>query len=122
MRISDWSSDVCSSDLEPVVDLVEALDLPVLVRDQLRPVEAALAECPTIALGIVEVLTVMRGVGQELLRDAADIDAGPAEITLLGDCDPGAVIRREPARAHAAGTGADGEEVVIVLRHASSLR
>src|SRR3546814_19849 len=95
-----------------VVDLVEAADLPVLVRDQLRPVEAALADRPAVALGVAEVLAVMRGVGQELLRDAADIDAGAAEIALLGDRDPGPVVRREPARPHPAEAPADGNAVV----------
>src|SRR3546814_10363418 len=37
MRISDWSSDVCSSDLEVVLDAVVAKDQRTIARDSLVP-------------------------------------------------------------------------------------
>jgi hypothetical protein len=55
----------------------------------------------------------MRGVGEELLRDAADVDAGAAEQARLGDGDARAVVRGEAARAYAAGAAAYGEKIVI---------
>jgi hypothetical protein len=39
----------------------------------------------------------MRGVGEQLLRDAADIDAGAAEAAVFGNRDFRAVAGRDPA-------------------------
>src|SRR3546814_6431676 len=94
MRISDWSSDVCSSDLQSLhagigqqrlVDALQAVDLPVLVGDQGRPVEAGGRHRPAEAGGILEVLVEVGGVGQQLFRHAAADDAGAAVAVGLGD-------------------------------------
>jgi hypothetical protein len=58
----------------------------------------------------------MRGVGEQLLRDAADVDAGAAEAVGLGDRDLRAIAGGDAAGANAAGTASDGEEVVIELQ------
>jgi hypothetical protein len=58
----------------------------------------------------------MGGVGEELLRDAADVDAGAAEAVGLGDGDPDAIRRGNAAGANAAGAASYGEEVVVELQ------
>jgi hypothetical protein len=55
----------------------------------------------------------MRGVGKELLGDAADVDAGAAEGARLRDGDARTVARGNAAGADAAGAAAYGEEIVI---------
>src|SRR5690606_30026599 len=57
-----------------------------------------------------------RSVDHELLGHAAADDAGPAHAMLLGDGHPRARHGRHPGRTHAAGAGADDEEVVVVVR------
>jgi len=91
-------------DQDPLVDAVQARDLAVLVREERRPVEARLAGAPAVGRGDVEVLAKVRGVGEELLWNAADVDAGAAKAAGLGDRDPGAVASADAARADSAGT------------------
>jgi hypothetical protein len=98
---------------DALVDRVQARDLAVLVGEQRAPVEARFAEGPAVAFRDLEVLAEMRGVGEQLLRDAADVDAGAAEAAVLGDADLGAVAGGDAARAYAARACAYGEEVVI---------
>jgi len=64
----------------------------------------------------VEVLAEVRGVGEQLLRDAADVDAGAAEAIDFGDRDFRSIGRGDPAGANAAGAASDGEEVVVELQ------
>jgi hypothetical protein len=101
----------------PLVHAVEARDLVVLVGEQGVPVEMRLARIgpdgPAVALGDLEILAEVRGVGEQLLRDAADVDAGAAEPARLGDGDARAVGGGNAARANAAGTASYGEEVVV---------
>jgi hypothetical protein len=54
------------------------------------------------------------GVGEQFLGNAADVDAGAAELPGLGDADAGAVGRADAAGANPAGAAADGEEVVVL--------
>ncbi len=61
----------------------------------------------------LEILAEMRGVGEQLLRDAADVDAGAAEAAVLGDRYFGAVASAHAAGTHAARAAADREKVVI---------
>jgi len=100
----------------PLVDAVEARDLPVLAGEQRWPVEARLADRPAVRGGDVEILAKVRGVGEELLRDAADIDASAAEAVGLGDGYARAVARGDAAGANAARAASDGEEVVVELQ------
>ena len=41
---------------------------------------------------------------------------------LLGDRDPGTVLRRDPGRTHAAGSATDHEQIDVVLPHGASIR
>ena len=70
------------------VDAVQPRDLDVLVRDQALPLEAGRADVPAVRGGVGEVVPVVRGVDEELLRDAADVHAGAAEASLLDDRHP----------------------------------
>jgi len=49
------------------------------------------------------------GVGEKLLRNAADVNASDAEASGFGDRDASAEIGGEAAGANAAGTAAYGE-------------
>jgi len=62
----------------------------------------------------------MRGVGEQLLRDAADVDAGAAELAGLGDRDFRAERGGDPARPYAARAAADGEKIEIERQGATS--
>src|SRR6516165_5264697 len=76
---------------------------------------------PAKTYSVFEVLAEVRRVNQKLFWNATYVYASASEITLFGYRDPGAVGSRHAARAHAAGTCANGEEVVIVLRHVKTL-
>src|SRR3546814_1513068 len=93
MRISDWSSDVCSSDLVPVVR-ADTKFQPVYVGDVARALVAALAAPEafggkTIELGGPDVLS-MRALLQWI---AAAIGRDPAFVDL-----PDPVARRSEER------------------------
>jgi hypothetical protein len=103
-----------------LVDAVEARDLPVLVRQQRRPIEGRFADGPAEGARDGEILAEVRGVGEELLGDAADVDAGAAEAVRLGDRDARAIARRDPAGANATRASPDGEEVVIELQRGAA--
>ena len=100
-------------DEDALVDAVQARDLAVLVGEQRRPVEARLADAPAVGGSELEILAQVRRVGEQLLRDAADVDAGAAEAAGLGDRDLRAVAGGDAARAYAAGAAAYREKVVI---------
>jgi hypothetical protein len=55
----------------------------------------------------------VRRVGKQLLRDAADVDAGAAEAAGLGDRDARAEVGGETAGANAAGTAAYREKIEV---------
>ena len=101
------------------VGRLEPRDLLVLVGDERRPVEGRRRHRPAEARGIGELVGKPRGVDEELLRHAAADHAGAADPILLGDHHLGAVTRGDPGRAHAAGAGADDEEVDVVRRGSS---
>jgi hypothetical protein len=62
----------------------------------------------------------MRGVGKELLGDAADVDAGAAERAGFRDADFGAERGRNAARPYAARAAPDGEKIEIERQDATS--
>ena len=59
-------------------------------------------------------------VDHELFRHAAPDHARPADAEFFRDHDPGAMGRRDPRGAHAAGSRADHEEIDIVASHSTS--
>jgi hypothetical protein len=68
----------------------------------------------------VDLVAHVRGVGEELLRDAADVDAGAAEGAGFGDGDFRAERAGDAARPYAARPTADREKIEIVRQSATS--
>jgi hypothetical protein len=101
----------------PFVDAVQAGDLAVLVRQEFPPVEDRLGDAPAEIGGVLQLVAEVRGVGEELLRDAADVDAGAAEAAGLGDRDARAERGRDAAGANAARAAAYREEIEIEIRN-----
>ena len=99
------------------VHAVQALDLAILVGEQSAPIERGSRCLPAVAGGMADVLAIVRRIGKDLFRNAADIDAGAPEVAFLGNGNAHPEARGVTARAHPARTGADGEKVVIILRH-----
>src|SRR3546814_6988998 len=60
-----------------LVDALQPVDLLVLVGDEGGPVEARALHRPAEAGRVLEILVEMGGIGEQLLRHAAD-DAGAA--------------------------------------------
>src|SRR5256885_3038376 len=98
---------------QSLVDGVESRYLLVLVGEQRPPVELRPRCRPAVGLGDLEFLAPVGRVGEELLRDAADVDAGAAEKARFGDGDCRAIARRDAARAYAARAAAYREEIEI---------
>src|ERR1700704_2349552 len=100
MFVNDFGVILDNRDSSITEDLsvytVEALDLLVLIGDQLRPIEAAFPYRPAITFGVGKIVAEMRGIDKKFLWNAADIDAGAAEVTLFCDRHVGAEPRRHP--------------------------
>jgi hypothetical protein len=96
---------------QALVYAVQPRDLPVLVGDQRRPVEPRLADRPAEIRRVMHVVAEVRRIGEELLRDAAHVDAGAAEASGLGDRDARAEAGREAGGAYAARSAADHEQI-----------
>ena len=103
-------------DQQIAVDAVEALDFTVLVGDQRGPVEIRLTQVPAETGGLLEVLGEVGAIDQQLLRHAADIDAGAAQVAALGHRHAGTETGGEACRTNAAGAGTDHEQVEV-MRH-----
>jgi hypothetical protein len=100
-------------DQHALVDAIQPRDLAVLVRQEGFPIKRLITASPPIGTRDFEVLAKMRGVGKQLLRDAADVDAGAAEAARLGDRDLCSVPGRDAARADPARAAAYREEIVV---------
>src|SRR3546814_7526084 len=92
MRISDWSSDVCSSDLDYVTKPFSPRELVARVNAVLRRVRPALAGAELRYDDLV-----MDTVGHKVRRDGQVIPLGPTEFRLLRHFleHPGWVFSRE---------------------------
>ncbi|MNR06225.1 hypothetical protein D3C85_1222880 [compost metagenome] len=101
-------------DQQVAVDAIQAIDLAVLVGDQRRPVEVGLVQRPAKAPGLFEVFGKMRAVHQQLLGNAAHVDAGPPQITALGHGHFCTEARSKARRTYTTGTGANHIKVKIV--------
>src|SRR3546814_1289015 len=96
MRISDWSSDVCSSDLAPVEKICQAFDFPGLApaarQDALKHVPGDPA--------------VQQGIDERLTDSAATDDAHPRAVLCVHGRSYGLVpvpaMRRSRGRTHGA--------------------
>ena len=99
------------------IDARQARDLDVLGLQEGRPVEFRVVERPTVALGDLQGVADLGSHDHELLGHAAANDAGAADAILLGHGHLLAAQGGQARRAHPARTGADDEEVVVVLCH-----
>ena len=95
---------------ELAVDGIEAADLGAPVRLQRLPVEARGADAPAEAVRFLEAFGVVGGEAVQLLRDAADVDAGAAERRIFRDRDLDAALRGQTRGPHPAAAGTDDEE------------
>src|SRR3546814_19067858 len=94
MRISDWSSDVCSSDLAALADAVEVAETAFEDRLQATRV-AATALRAGIELGKVR-------PGPEALLEAVGLVLGAAEQAALAEADHPRRDRADPQQQHPA--------------------
>src|SRR3546814_13954525 len=92
MRISDWSSDVCSSDLHDAVAAGEVARAPLRRYTHVLPQLAGVAQ--SIARGLVQIAHLGIGVGEDdpgLVRIGAALrvpcvdQLGPRSLARLGD-------------------------------------
>ena len=98
---------------QAAIDAVQPGDLPVLGGKQLGPVVRALLDGPAEAGGVIGKTAILAGLHQQLLRHAADIDAGAAPETLLRDRHAGAVAGGNAGTANTGRAAADDEEIVV---------
>ncbi len=109
--------DVVVSENAPV-DALQTVEFGVLALDQHTPVDLRRhVEPPAVAERVLEVVGEVRGVDEQLFRHTAADDAGAADAALLDDRGPCAIAAGQPGGADAAGTGADGDEVVVEAAH-----
>jgi hypothetical protein len=71
------------------------------------------ATVPAEAVRFLERIGVVGREAVQLLRDAAEVDAGAAERGVLRHGDLDAALRRKTRRAHPAAAGTDDEKVEI---------
>src|SRR3546814_7240105 len=120
MRISDWSSDVCSSDLARSLHRVNGRGTPTAAPVATAiPAEVA-AEATAVAAG-----------GAAERKIAAEFDAGPEDVveaeTVSGDANVAAIEdapQDEPDNAPAAEDRAEGEPLAAARseEHTSELQ
>src|SRR5690606_36702345 len=79
------------------------------------PVERWLIDAESVAGRIVEDLRNARGGPHDLLRHAADIDAGAADGTGFHQCNPRTVLRRPSGGGDTATAAADHDQVMGVV-------
>ncbi len=96
------------------IDARQPGNLDVLALDEARPVERGLRRRPAVALGQGEVLGEFGRIDHELLGHAAADHAGAADAVFLGHGDARAGHGGQARGAHAARSGADDKQVVVV--------
>ncbi len=99
------------------VKSLEPIDIGVDEIAQSWPVEALALDGPAEVARMLQLLGEHRTVDEHLLGHASANDAGPADAVFLGHGDLRAVAGGYTTGAHAARSGADDEEVVVVVGH-----
>src|SRR3546814_7521551 len=97
MRISDWSSDVCSSDLERQLHVFRDLELGVVLQDFERRHQGGRGDLAFLEAREDEGLGVFRGHAEDLV-DPGETEL-PAAVTRLAARSGGAVGIGEPFAA-----------------------
>ncbi len=98
-----------------LIQPLEAPDFGHHIVAQHRPVEGAARNIPSEHCRVVEVLSKVRAIDEQFLRNATADHASPADLMFLGDGDLRAMRRRHPRRANSARPGADHDQ--IIMRH-----
>src|SRR3546814_8747112 len=94
MRISDWSSDVCSSDLQSEVHELIATRLAPIVRSwEFEPATADGQPAPTQTGLLIHILADELADGSVAMR-LADARTGPTALTLAPPSYPMDAVRR----------------------------
>src|SRR3546814_5993579 len=105
MRISDWSSDVCSSDLFPDLEAgVEPLSLMGFMDPPREEAVAALAECRSAGVMVKMITgdhaaTALAIARQIDLADDPQVVTGP-ELERLSDKELQSLVRRVRSEEH----------------------
>jgi hypothetical protein len=100
------------------VDAVEPRDLFGALCLEVGPVELRrLGQRPAVARGFLERFGVTGRVAVELLRNAAHVDAGAAQLGRFGQPHAGTGLRGHARGAHAAAAAADDEEIEVECAH-----
>src|SRR3546814_9365135 len=82
MRISDWSSDVCSSDLARDA-LVQLLCNTARTLNDLIKIEGGLFPRQAVFFGLLHIMIYFARAKQRLRRDAPPVQADAAQILAL---------------------------------------
>ena len=93
------------------IDAVETLDFRVLVGYQGWPVKADIVHghLPAVTRRIVEILTDVGAIDEQLLGNTAHIDTGAAEIAAFNNGHPRAALGRHAGESDTAGTGTNND-------------
>src|SRR3546814_2225664 len=117
MRISDWSSDVCSSDLVHLSEYARPG-----VRKILKPVLEILAGIPSVVLGFFALQFISPEIVQRFFEDAnqfnimaAGIGVGILTVPLVASISEDA-LRSVPQSLRAASYGMGAKRVTTVVR------
>src|SRR3546814_9111292 len=84
MRISDWSSDVCSSDLARDA-LVQLLCNTARTLNDLIKIEGRLFHRQAVFFGLLHIMIYFSRAKQRLRRDAPPVQADAAQILALNN-------------------------------------
>ena len=103
------------------IEPLEAGDFLFLGAHQRRPIKSRFRHGPAETGRILESIMKAGGHDQELLGHAAADHAGAAKAELFRQHHPGAMPRRNPGSANAAGAAPDHEEINVEVRHRNGL-
>ncbi len=100
-----------------LIDTFQPVDFLVLVGDQAVPVKAGFTDPPAETGGILEILVIMAGVGQQLFGHTASDHTGSAVTVGFRQAYPRAGRRRHARTAHATGSATDHKKIEVITAH-----
>src|SRR3546814_18071590 len=115
MRISDWSSDVCSSDLQDVADQIISAGETTL-GSQLLDVDRKIAQTALPYLGGFTAHEPYRKFDQRFAILQGRVDHSPEDGDREKFTDPGDKLTRAPTDAAVAQAGRPGTDLFLANR------